>query len=1077
MLPGRKHMRLRRRACPALAVAGLLALAGAGSATAQGGKTVEPLNQYVISGKVDTDALARAGFDMQEASVTGKKGKFFVVATPSQARELAKKGATVTAPFGTARSLAAPSESLAQPTHGYNVFRPWSLEPAPCPGTCATPNVNLKTFYHQLAQSNPSVVKEEVIGHSILGQPIMAYKVTQGARDIPDGSRPAVLYNAVQHSREWIAAEVERRLFNYIVDNSKSKQDEAIKRLLQTRELWFVPIVNPDGYDYTFVNKATRMWRKNLRDVNGGGFTQDVDGVDPNRNWPTKWNYDLEGASADSSTETYHGSGPASEPEVQAMRSLENRIRFKFQIDYHSFAQLILYPEGWQVETLASDSPLMAALAGDDDHPAVAGFDPDVSAELYTTNGDVTDDAWRTFGTQAFTVELDGGSGPGVGGTVDGPDSFSPGGFVYQDSEADIQAEFQKNLAFALDLARSAADPDDPVSHLGNTAPDFVPTTFPTSYGDPQTVQVNAKKALGAVTVHWQVNGGAEHTASTSEFDGGERQYGDPGTYYHNVRGQVSGTSPGDTVKVWFTGGGKQSSSFTYTAKTESANKVLLMGAEDYTGASILPGATPYTGAPRYLDTYKQALTDAGVGFDVYDVDDQGRKAPTNLGVLSHYKAVVWFTGDDRYVREPGQPGGTGNSKLMDDEIVNVRDFMNEGGKALISGRAALQGGWDQFLYNPLGAPPGPFCASNQTQGNGDADDPPGQNANCVVVSNDFQQYWLGAYLPITVAGDPNAPGGNDAVAAKSLQEDQSMGSLTFGLNGADSANNQGHLYSFLTTSSILNPDTYPQFAGAQAIRLSGLPAFDPPTGSFYAYSQQASSAYKRLTRTVDLTGKSSASLSFKVSYDTEPNFDYVFVEAHTVGQDDWTTLADTNGHTSDDTGAGCPDDDPFWLNENPFLRHYITRTGAPGAIECSPAGTSGSWNAATGNSAGFQDWNVDLSAFAGKQVEVSITHVTDPAVLGLGVFVDDTKVTADGETVAETSFEGDLGGWNVPGAPADSGPNTNDWIRSQSVGFVDGPGIATDHSLYWGFGLEGVTGADNRGQLIKDAMKSFGVG
>ena len=58
------------------------------------------------------------------------------------------------------------------------------------------------------------------------------------------------------------------------------------------------------------------------------------------------------------------------------MRGLERRIGFKFQIDYHSFAQLILYPEGWQVETLASDAPLMAALAGDDDTPGGRGLRP-----------------------------------------------------------------------------------------------------------------------------------------------------------------------------------------------------------------------------------------------------------------------------------------------------------------------------------------------------------------------------------------------------------------------------------------------------------------------------------------------------------------------------------------------------------------------------------------------------------------------------------------------------------------------------------------------------------------------------
>jgi len=78
--------------------------------------------------------------------------------------------------------------------------------------------------------------------------------------------------------------------------------------------------------------------------------------------------------------------------------------------------------------------------------------------------------------------------------------------------------------------------------------------------------------------------------------------------------------------------------------------------------------------------------------------------------------------------------------------------------------------------------------------------------------------------------------------------------------------------------------------------------------------------------------------------------------------------------------------------------------------------------------------------------------------------------------SVESTSFEADTGGWTVPGAPADSGPNSNDWIRTASVGFVDGPGVATDHSLYWGFGLEGVAGRATRAQLMGDAMRYFRV-
>jgi hypothetical protein len=67
----------------------------AGPAAAKPRKAVQPLGQYVVSGKVDTDELARAGFDLQEASVAGRKGRFSIVATPSKAAAIARKGATV----------------------------------------------------------------------------------------------------------------------------------------------------------------------------------------------------------------------------------------------------------------------------------------------------------------------------------------------------------------------------------------------------------------------------------------------------------------------------------------------------------------------------------------------------------------------------------------------------------------------------------------------------------------------------------------------------------------------------------------------------------------------------------------------------------------------------------------------------------------------------------------------------------------------------------------------------------------------------------------------------------------------
>jgi hypothetical protein len=1057
-----------RAGVAACALAGMLALTVAAPAAAD---DFEPLNPYLVSGsKASADELAREGYDLHEGH--GRGGKLGIVATARQAQHLRDRGMVVEAQAGEATSGMSALQAanpLVPPTHGYDVYRPWSLPPAPCPTGCTTPLKPLKAIYADLAAANPDVVRGRTYGRSLLGQELVAYQVTaRGGRS----RKPVVLFNAVQHAREWIAAETNRRLFQYVLEH-KDDQASGIPALLRRVQLWFVPIVNPDGYDYTFVSKATRLWRKNLRDADADGEVTNRDGVDPNRNWPEKWNYDLEGSSADSTSETYHGTGPASEPEVAAFNRLIARIRPRFQIDYHSFGELILYPEGWQVETPATDAPLMEALAGTDRRPAIERFDPDVSAELYTTNGDITDHTYKRYGTQAYTVELDAGSGPPVGGTQGDDSSFAPDGFVYQDSEADVQAVFENNLAFALDLARSAPDPDDPVSHLGNEAPDFVTTTFATSFGDPQTVEVNAKRELGRVRVHWQVNGGPEQRAATREFQGGER-FGEPGVYYHQLRGTVRGTSPGDTVRVWFEAGGRRSTPFEYRAVSESASRVLLLDAEDLTGPSFA-GPDPRV---SYRDSFRTALEDAGVPYDVYDVDAQGRISPSHLGVLSHYAAVVWFTGDDFYVRNPGQPGGSGVDKLLDDEILAVRAFLNEGGKALVTGKLALQGAWDGFLFNPLDPPgpglPDPLCATNQTTGQNDADDPPGQEENCVAVSNDFQQYWLGAYLPITAAASAE-----EAALLPFLSAGPPFGDAPFTVNGPDSAQNQDNVYSLLTTSSILPVAQYPQFASRQAITFDRPPSFDPPSPPNYVYSGQEDSAYKRLTRTVDLTASTSGTLRFKTSYDTEPGFDFLFVEARTVGQEDWTTLPDANGHTSDETGAGCSDPAPFWLQANPFLATYITRTVAPdGTATCAPA-RPGAWNAATGNSAGFQDWSIDLSAFAGRQVEVSITYVSDPALQGLGIFIDDTVISKDGVDVPgeSTSFDdGTLGGWAPTPAPAGSADVVRPFAVTPSVRFVDGPGVATDDTVLWGFGLEGVTGRETRAQLLGQALGYLGV-
>jgi hypothetical protein len=649
------------------------------------------------------------------------------------------------------------------------------------------------------------------------------------------------------------------------------------------------------------------------------------------------------------------------------------------------------------------------------------------------------------------------GTGPGVGGTVDGPDSSAPGGFVFQDSEAAVEDQFQRNLPFALDLARSAKNPGRPVSHLGNTAPDFEPHTFKYSYGDPQTVEVNANRDLGPVEVMWRVNGGTVHRGATAEYKGGER-YGAPGVYYHKLRSTVTGFTTGDKVEVWFTAGSHTSSSFTFTAEKAKSGDVLVMAAEDYSGNSNLLGQGPHPG-PEFLSYYTTALQDLNVSYDVYDVDAHSRTAPDPLGVLSHYKSVIWYTGNDLYVREPTQPGNTGNSKLADDEVIAVRDYLNDGGTTLVTGQQAVEGAWLQLLYNPLGAPPNPFCKSNTSQGQDDADDPVGQSTNCIIVSNDFIQYYLGAWISVVAAQD------DDVAKLPYKGAGGPFGTTAFTLNGPDSADNQFIAQTFVTTSSLLPASDFPQFASTRAIGFDRPPAFDPPEGTKYAYAESSDEGYQRLRRTVDLTNATSAALKFKVSYDTELDYDYVFVEAHTVGQDDWTTLPDKNGHTSTDVGSSCDID---WNTIHPFLNHYQTNPTA--AEDCTNTGTTGKWNGATGNSGGFQDWEVDLSAYKGKQVEVSITYAQDFATAGLGVFLDALQVVKDGTVAESNGFEDGLAPWVAGPQPAGT-ENDAAWVARGAVGFTEGPGIATEDTLLWSFGLEGVSTRAERSSALKDAL------
>ncbi len=1030
------------RRCLAAATAALALVLAAPAVAAQR----EQLQAYTAV--VDADGLSAVveqGFDLHGAHSVPGGTELDLVMTKAQRAKLTDAGvkSTLTRVKG---GLTVQQFAARQAANGFVVWRSYDEAGG------------IRDQMYAAARNNPRIAKLTKLGTTLNGREILALKLTEDARSVKDGRRPAVLYSSTQHAREWISTEVNRRLMFHYIDGWRSG-DRSIRRLLDDNELWFVLVANPDGYQYTF--DAERLWRKNLRDNNGDGETAVGDGVDPNRNWPAHFKYDNEGSSGIPSSDTYRGTNAVSEAETKALKGLLDRVDFAFHVNWHSAGQWLLYPEGWQIGTATADDPIYFALSGNLDRPAIPEFHPGLSSDvLYVTNGETTDYAHGNRGTLAWTPELSEG--------CDGC------GFVFPDDDALVQAEFERNLPFAESVAKSAADPDDPESVLGiETKPFYVQSedpykdgipgvnfTFAYSYGDPQPVQVLAKRSLGKVTLKYRINNGRTHSADTKEWRGGE-VYKPAATYYHELRGTVRGTDPGDTVKVWFEGdeGRKdyRSESFTYQAVSDSNRKVLVVAAEDYTGAS--PVQTP---GPHYVDYYLDALRANGIRADVYDVDARGRTAPDAIGVLSHYDAVVWYTGDDNVTRRAGWTGGNADRLAMD-EMLEFRAYMNEGGRVLYTGawagqQYALAGAALGQFYDPKGE--GPCLVAG-------APNPAFDPRRCLGLFGspssdgvmDVLEYWLGAYALAVDDGHDDVTGEQFDIVGI----DDPFGGLTWSFGGPESADNQNMSASFVSTSGILKRDEFPHFntwPSAQWDKPGG--PFAPHTGTQYVYSQIADVAYKRLTREIAVPA-GGGDFTFWTSYDTEPAWDHLFVEARTPGGDDWTTLPDANGHTTTATGDSCP---AGWRELHPQLDHY--QTFVPGPPDtCTSTGSTGSWNAASGNSAGWQQWRIDLDAYANETVEISIAYASDWAVQNLGVFLDDF-VLPDGST---TSFEAGFDGWTV-GQPATSGTNANNWIRTDDSGFPVGATISTPDSLLFGFGFEGIATQTERNAVMRRAMR-----
>ena len=994
----------------------------------------------------DLQVLSDQGFDIQAVrDMDNGKLQLDIAMAPNEAAALKGKGKKV----GLKRNIRNESvieANTLEAENGYNVWRSWSEENG------------IRDEMLALADQYPHLLKLSTIGQSVNGQDILALKLTEDANRVKDGKRPAVVYISAQHAREWITVETNLRLLRYYLSNYNA--DPEITELIDTTELWFVLVANPDGYDFTFT-EGNRLWRKNLADNNGDGeITANADGVDLNRNFTGKWGYDNEGSSDNPASQVYRGPAPNSEPETQAMDAFMASVDPVFMLNYHSAAELLLYGIGSQVATPSPDDNIMAALAGTDASPAVSGYDPDLSAELYITNGTTDDQAHGVYGIMMYTPELDTCES---GEDIFPDDAFGDtycedearSGFEFPDDEALIQAVFEKNLEFSLNMARSAGDPTNPVTNTGISPAQMVVDTFDVSYGSTQEVAVETQREYQNLRMHYTINDGREQTVRPSEWGGGER-YGDNyNDWYAEYRGTVTGASAGDTVTVWFTArdvrdGGKgpvESEPFTYTVESASGDRVLIVANEDYTGfAPEQPGVT----APLYVDAYADALAANGVAYDTWDVTAQG--VPHDLGVLSHYDLVIWELGDNRLSQEAEDViTDTPFGPLPDLQVaesqqaltIAIRDYLNEGGKLFHAGEYT---GYYGFFGDALG---GAYYGLNGDP-TADCVITEGFFSDCLIFSNDFAQYYLGIWSRQTFNEPELAAGVSGSFTG------------TYAIDGAETPSSGA----FTLTSEILPADEFPLFASVAGAQYAtdGPGAFEPFSGDQYAAAQHADGSWMRLSQTVDLTAAASAEMAFKLSYNLEGGYDHVIVEARTAGGSDWTTLPDVNGGTSQQTPTQC--EDAFFQAQHPDLANYFTV-----AQPCSPTGATGEWHSFTGDSGGWTDAAVDLSAYAGSEVEVSITYVTDPGSGGIGVFVDDVVLTIDGAAGAANGFEDGLGGFTVPGAPASSPGNGGDWITSTALFDPPAAVAVTEDTVTYGYGFEAIVGEEARAAAMAEVL------
>ncbi|MGM9386269.1 M14 family metallopeptidase [Streptomyces antibioticus] len=261
----------------------------------------------------------------------------------------------------------------------------------------------------------PTIMSKRVIGKSYQGRDIVAVKISDNVGT--DEAEPEVLFTHHQHAREHLTVEMALYLLREL--GAGYGTDSRVTNMVNGREIWVVPDLNPDGGEYDIATGSYRSWRKNRQPNSGSSYV----GTDLNRNWAYRWGC-CGGSSGSTSSETYRGAAAESAPEVKVVadfvrsRVVGGKQQITAGIDFHTYSQLVLWPFGY---TTADTTTGMTA----DDRNAFAtvgrsmaasnGYTPEQASDLYITDGSIDDYLWGTHKIFSYTFEMYPGSAAGGG--------------------------------------------------------------------------------------------------------------------------------------------------------------------------------------------------------------------------------------------------------------------------------------------------------------------------------------------------------------------------------------------------------------------------------------------------------------------------------------------------------------------------------------------------------------------------------------------------------------------------------------------------------------------------------------